>query len=237
MTFIVLPVLVGILSSFPTSALAARYNCLPVMLTEDAKRLTVECAEPSGFEGGLPRDASYRIRYFSVRKSEIDTAARFEHMVQTALVSGLVVHFMYTSGTHDPAIGCAIDDCRLPFAFSLLAASTGVRIPFAEWPSSAAVSIATGEWKFYGPFSISEFRKLVVTMTGTGDADLYVRKDDPPDTGSYTCRPYLSTSNESCTIAPPVDPKDPKASRGTYYVGVRGKINSTFLLTVSIETR
>jgi serine protease len=49
---------------------------------------------------------------------------------------------------------------------------------------------------------------------GTGDGDLYVRVGSPPTTGSYTCRPYLSGNNETCTIAAP--------QAGTYHVMVRG---------------
>jgi len=48
---------------------------------------------------------------------------------------------------------------------------------------------------------------------GTGDADLYVRLNAAPTTSSYTCRPYLSGNNESCTWSAP--------SAGTYHVSVR----------------
>jgi len=37
-------------------------------------------------------------------------------------------------------------------------------------------------------------------MTGTGDADLYVRVGKAPTTATYDCRPYKSGSNESCTV-------------------------------------
>ena len=40
----------------------------------------------------------------------------------------------------------------------------------------------------------------VFTMTGTGDADLYVKTGAPPSTTSYQCRPYSSSSNETCTV-------------------------------------
>lgn len=48
---------------------------------------------------------------------------------------------------------------------------------------------------------------------GTGDADLYVRKDLAPTTTSYDCRPYLAGNNESCKFS---------AASGTYYIKVRG---------------
>ncbi len=55
---------------------------------------------------------------------------------------------------------------------------------------------------------------LVVKIAGgTGDADLYVRKSYAPTTTSYTCRPYLTGNNETCTISSP--------AAGTYYMNVR----------------
>ena len=38
------------------------------------------------------------------------------------------------------------------------------------------------------------------TLTGSGDADLYVRIGAMPTTTSYDCRPYKSGSNESCSV-------------------------------------
>jgi hypothetical protein len=220
-----------------TPALAARYNCAPVMLTEEASRITVECAEPSVYEGGLPRDGTDRIRFFSVRKSDVAFANRFDSLTQTALVSGLVVHFMYSSGVSDSSIGCNGGDCRVPTAVGLLAPATGVRIPYIEWPSDYPEAIGANEWKRFGPFSISEFRMLVVTMNSASNADLYVRKDEPPDLTHYDCRPHLPTSNETCVMAPPVDPNNAAASRGVYYVGVRGVASGTFQLKVSVASR
>ena len=37
-------------------------------------------------------------------------------------------------------------------------------------------------------------------MTGTGDADLYVRRETAPSVSQWDCRPYLSGSNESCSV-------------------------------------
>ncbi len=38
------------------------------------------------------------------------------------------------------------------------------------------------------------------TMTGTGDADLYVKVGREPSTSSYDCRPYKTGSNETCKV-------------------------------------
>jgi subtilase family serine protease len=56
--------------------------------------------------------------------------------------------------------------------------------------------------------------KVVFTISGsTGDADLYVNLGSAPTTSTYTCRPYLTGDNETCTFNSP--------AAGTYYVGVR----------------
>ena len=41
------------------------------------------------------------------------------------------------------------------------------------------------------------------TMSGTGDADLYVRTGLLPTTSEYDCRPYRAGSNETCTVVLP----------------------------------
>ena len=48
---------------------------------------------------------------------------------------------------------------------------------------------------------------------GTGDADLYVKLGSAPTTTSYSCRPYLTGNNETCTFNAP--------TAGTYYINVR----------------
>jgi hypothetical protein len=48
---------------------------------------------------------------------------------------------------------------------------------------------------------------------GTGDADLYVRIGSAPTSSTYSCRPYLTGNNETCTFNSP--------TAGTYYVNVR----------------
>jgi hypothetical protein len=56
-------------------------------------------------------------------------------------------------------------------------------------------------------------------MTGTGDADLYVKIGGNPTTSSYDCRPYKTGSNESCTVT--------LAQPTTIGVMVRGYASST----------
>ena len=55
---------------------------------------------------------------------------------------------------------------------------------------------------------------VVFTISGgSGDADLYVKIGSAPTSSSYSCRPYLTGNNETCTFNSP--------AAGTYYVNVR----------------
>ena len=54
----------------------------------------------------------------------------------------------------------------------------------------------------------------VAISGGSGDADLYVRQGSAPTDTTYTCRPYLSGNNETCTINNP--------AAGTWHVRVKG---------------
>jgi hypothetical protein len=57
-------------------------------------------------------------------------------------------------------------------------------------------------------------KNIVVTMTGTGDADLYTKLGSAPTLSKYTCRPYKNGSNETC--------KHSKATAGTLQILVNG---------------
>jgi hypothetical protein len=61
--------------------------------------------------------------------------------------------------------------------------------------------------------------KYVFDMTGTGDADLYVRIGTAPTTKLYDCRPYRSGSKESCVVTLP--------SAAPIHVMVRGWASSS----------
>jgi hypothetical protein len=61
-------------------------------------------------------------------------------------------------------------------------------------------------------------------IAGTGDADLYVKRGSIPKTNTYDCRPYLTGSDESCSITLTVPT--------IIYLMVRGEdTSSTYTLT------
>ena len=53
---------------------------------------------------------------------------------------------------------------------------------------------------------------VISCLPTTGDADLYVKAGSTPTSSSYTCRPYLTGNNETCTVKPTV--------ATTYYIRV-----------------
>ncbi|MBL8786866.1 MAG: pre-peptidase C-terminal domain-containing protein, partial [Deltaproteobacteria bacterium] len=84
-----------------------------------------------------------------------------------------------------------------------------------------SATLAQGEWKYFGPYT-DVASGFSATMTGTGDADIYVKKGAQPTASAYDCRPYGGDSNESC--AP--------AGAGPWYIAVNGYKASTVKITV-----
>ncbi|MFN7136064.1 MAG: M4 family metallopeptidase [Thermomonas sp.] len=74
-------------------------------------------------------------------------------------------------------------------------------------------SVATGSWSTTYTLAVAAGKTATIKISGgTGDADLYVRAGSTPTTSSYTCRPYLTGNNETCTLTP--------TSATTYYIRV-----------------
>ena len=84
-----------------------------------------------------------------------------------------------------------------------------------------SVTVAQNEWKQLGPFN-DVASNFSVVMTGSGDADLYVRKGAVPTESAYDCRPYGGNSDETCT----------PTGAGPWYVAVHGYRASTVKLVI-----
>ncbi|CAM2070389.1 M20/M25/M40 family metallo-hydrolase [Sulfidibacter corallicola] len=87
-------------------------------------------------------------------------------------------------------------------------------------------SLARSEMDHYGPFQVKAGTEFRAQITGTGDADLYVRFGGAPTTSSYDCRPYLNGSSETCTQNVPNGVTEA-------YVMVRGYTSATYDLAVT----
>ncbi|MGN6107347.1 MAG: M57 family metalloprotease [Kofleriaceae bacterium] len=76
-----------------------------------------------------------------------------------------------------------------------------------------------------GSYPVKVGSTFTVTMTGSGDPDLYVRWNSQPTTTSYACRPYLAGASEQCSLTVPSG-----ATRG--YVMVRGYSAGTYSVKI-----
>jgi Zn-dependent metalloprotease len=75
-------------------------------------------------------------------------------------------------------------------------------------------TVSTGNWSATYTETVQAGHTVKFAISGgTGDADLYVRAGAEPTTTSYSCRPYLTGNNESCTFTP--------STTTTYYIKVR----------------
>lgn len=69
-------------------------------------------------------------------------------------------------------------------------------------------AVDRGQSVSYEPLALAPNSTLRVQMTGSGDADLYVRFGAEPTLRAFDCRPYASDSNENCTMEVPADGAD-----------------------------
>ena len=78
----------------------------------------------------------------------------------------------------------------------------------------ALPAVSTGGWSSIYTMTVTAGHTVTFAISGgTGDADLYVKAGSAPTLSSYNCRPYTSTTNESCSFTPSVTT--------TYYIGVQ----------------
>ena len=135
--------------------------------------------------------------------------------------------FLWLPETRDPYQSIAGGTINFEQIRELIDASVGVG------PESGAGTtdqrevgiLVKGEWAMFGPLAL-ENGTITAVMTGTGDADLYLRRGEEPTVTEFDCRPYAASSNETCEMT----------GAGPYYVGVRAYSNSTFDLTISRTT-
>lgn len=115
-------------------------------------------------------------------------------------------------------------------AFTLTVVGEGTNTPPVPMPwaglNQSGTVLRNAEQRFETPELAAG--RYVFAMTGTGDADLYVRTGQAPTTTAYDCRPYASGSAETCTIN--------LSTPGKIHVMVRGyATSSTYTLTGRVE--
>ncbi len=91
--------------------------------------------------------------------------------------------------------------------------------------------VAQGELKTFGPFEVAAGKTIEVHMTGTGDADLHVKRGSIVSTSNYDCRPYTATSTEDCTSA-----QFNATGPAKFWVGIHGYSDATATVSVSYDS-
>ncbi len=90
-------------------------------------------------------------------------------------------------------------------------------------------SVAASAWKYYTIDVPSGATSLTMaTTSATGDVDIYTQFNARPTSSSYTCRPYTSSGNETCTATNP--------SAGRWYLGVYGYAAGSYSVTATVVT-
>jgi hypothetical protein len=92
------------------------------------------------------------------------------------------------------------------------------------------VELGHNEFKTWGPFDVASGSHIDVHMTGTGDADLYVKRGAAVTTDVYDCRPYGNDANEDCTQA-----QFNAAGPAQFWVGANGFANAKVTITVKYQ--
>jgi len=85
--------------------------------------------------------------------------------------------------------------------------------------------VPQGEWIHYGPYQVASGQTLRIVMSGSGDADLYVRKGQPTDGVVSDCKSENSSSSETCSVGGPA----------AAYVSVYGYTAATFSLAIALQ--
>ncbi|MGE0395558.1 MAG: M57 family metalloprotease [Kofleriaceae bacterium] len=86
-------------------------------------------------------------------------------------------------------------------------------------------SVGLRQFVSIGSYNVKVGSTFTVTMSGTGDPDLYVRWNSAPTTSSYHCRPYIDGPDEECSLTVP-------SGATTANVAVRGYAAGTYNLTI-----
>jgi leucyl aminopeptidase len=116
---------------------------------------------------------------------------------------------------------------RLGASFAMELGSDGPSVTVPDTVVTYSGSLAAGQTRSFGPFSVGAGNTLRADTTGTGDVDLYVRKGAVPTTTTYTCKSAGATATETCTVT--------TTATGDVYVLLNGYTASTYNLTVTYK--
>jgi len=88
-----------------------------------------------------------------------------------------------------------------------------------------AGNVTSGEWIYFGPYPHGS-GLIQIVMSGTHDADLYVRHGSKPTEDAWDCRPYASGSDEFCDLG--------VVDGGQLWVGVQGYAATSYFEMMAV---
>lgn len=119
--------------------------------------------------------------------------------------SASVMHYPHCNGTN-PALTFTDVDAQGAAALYGLPGQDPPEPPASDSEYKQTGALAQGEQLAIRTFSVKPGSIFKAVLTGTGDADLYVRFGEAPTLDVYDCRPYLdATSDETCTLDVPAN--------------------------------
>ena len=90
-------------------------------------------------------------------------------------------------------------------------------------------SVALNSWKYYYITVPAGATNLTFTTTSaSADVDIYTQFNAKPTLGTYICRPYTASGNETCSATNP--------AAGTWWLGVYGYASGSFTVTGTVTT-
>ncbi len=134
-----------------------------------------------------------------------------------------------TRGAYDLHVGDGLRWIGVPVSLEIVdRRPTLARIPGTlHLPEREVVEsgvLVKGEWKQYGPYLVASGGTFSAALTGTGDADLFLRLGSAPTHTAYDCRPYKGGTDEECSAV----------GTGQVFLGVNGFAqSSTYKLRVT----
>ncbi len=148
----------------------------------------------------------------------------------TSYDSASVMHYPQCSGTGDKTLSLTSKDIQGAQVLYGTVDGGGGEPQDPQDPSGTPTtatwdgSVAKGQSMQLEPVEAQAGTTIQVTMTGTGDPDLYVRFGAEPTLSKWNCRPYKTGPNEQCDLTVP-------EGKPTVYFMVRGYAAGQFVVT------
>ena len=97
--------------------------------------------------------------------------------------------------------------------------------------TTSGVRIETNQFKVLGPFEVGAGSFFEVNITGTGDVDLYVKRNAEVSKEVYDCRPFAQTSTEKCEKS-----MYNASGPAKFWIGLNGTADGTIKITAKYNS-